>query len=78
MNDTHDIYSILFKEYPDILTVEQMSGLLDISTKTAYKLLSDGEIPCLKVGRQYKIPKVNVLVYLKILPDALPDSNLKN
>ncbi len=61
-----EAYSTVFKEYPDILDVVQMSGLLKVSKKTAYKLLKLGKIDCLKVGREYKIPKVNVIRYLRI------------
>lgn len=61
-----EAYNTVFKEYPDILDIVQMSGLLKVSKKTAYKLLKQGKIDCLKVGREYKIPKVNVIRYLRI------------
>lgn len=61
-----EAYKTVFKEYPDILDVEQMSALLKVSKKTAYKLLTQGKIDCLKVGREYKIPKANVIKYLRI------------
>lgn len=35
-----------------------------------YKLLSNGTIAALKVGRMYRIPKVHVLTYLRILNTA--------
>ena len=32
-----DVYRSVLKEYPDILTVEEMSKALGVSTKTGYK-----------------------------------------
>ena len=35
-----------------------------ISKKLAYRLLADGDILSVRVGRSYKIPKVSVIAYL--------------
>lgn len=64
-----ETYKTIFREYPDILDVRLMSKLLSVSKKTAYKLLKDGTVASVKVGREYKIPKVNIIRYLKILSD---------
>ncbi len=61
-----DAYKIILKDYPDILNVEQVSRILEISTKTCYKILRDGNICCLKVGRSYRIPKAHLFTYLCI------------
>ena len=53
-------------DYPDILTVTEASELLGVSTKTVYKLLKEGHIEKRAVGREFKIPKVNVTDYLGI------------
>ena len=63
---TQEIYRIVFKESPDILDVKQVSKLLGVSTKTVYKLLRDGTLDSLKIGREFKIPKVNVMKYVKV------------
>ncbi len=52
--------------YPDVLDAEQVSAILGVSTKTVYRLLHDGSITALKVGRSYRIPKVHLLSYLKV------------
>lgn len=57
----------MFKDYPDVVTVEQMSEMLDISTKTAYKLLNENCIKHFKIGRIFKIPKYNILIYLGLV-----------
>lgn len=64
---TNDPYMSLFKEFPDVVTVEQMSEMLGISTKTAYRLLQDNVIEHFKIGRIYKIPKFHILTYLNII-----------
>ena len=63
-------YKVRLKDFPDILNVDQLCEVLGISTKTGYKLLSNGTIAALKVGRMYRIPKVHVLTYLRILNTA--------
>ena len=39
---TKEIYRIVFKEYPDVLDVKQVSQLLGVCDKTVYKLIKDG------------------------------------
>lgn len=56
----------IFSDYPDVLTVEDLSRMLGISTKTAYKLLKEQKIKSITIGRTYRIPKVNLLQYLQI------------
>ncbi|MCL2776107.1 MAG: helix-turn-helix domain-containing protein [Oscillospiraceae bacterium] len=69
--NTQEIYCIVFKGYPDILDVKQVSELLGVSTKTVYRLLRENTINSLKVGREFRIPKVNVLRYVKIFGSAI-------
>lgn len=52
-----DVYRSVLKDYPDVLTVEEMSRALGVSTKTGYKLIRENKIESLKVGRSYRIPK---------------------
>ena len=59
-------YDRVLREYPDILTVEEMSQALGISTKTGYRLLRENKIEHLKVGRSYRIPKAHLLAYLRL------------
>ena len=57
-----DVYRSVLKDYPDVLTVEEMSRALGISTKTGYKLIRENKIESLKVGRSYRIPKAHLLL----------------
>ena len=55
------------KDYPDILDVAQMAQLLSVSKKTAYKFLAENRIAHIRVGHQYRIPKMNVIRYLRMI-----------
>lgn len=61
-----DAYKLMLKEYPDVLGIDQMCEILGISTKTGYRILREGKICCLKVGRAYRIPKAHLFTYLRI------------
>ena len=65
-----EAYRIMFRDYPDVVNVNQMSKMLGISDKTAYALLRDNKIEHFKVGRAYKIPKIHILSYLRVISPA--------
>jgi excisionase family DNA binding protein len=71
MSNTQELYGTVFKEYPDIMDVKQVSVILGISTKTVYKLLRNETIASLKIGREFRIPKVKVMRYVKIFGSPL-------
>lgn len=54
----------LFKDYPDIVNVQQISEMLHVSTPLVYRLLQDGTIPAKKVGTKYIIAKKSVIEFL--------------
>ena len=56
----------IFNEYPEVVDAEQMSEMLGISTKTAYRLLKNNEVKHFKIGRVYKIPKLHILQYINV------------
>ena len=60
-----EAYSVMLSDSPDIMNIEEMCSALSISKKTGYKLLREGKI----VGRTYRVPKVHVLSYLKIVDE---------
>ena len=63
-----DAYKMMFRDYPDVVTVEHMCEMLGgISTKTGYRLLKEGTIKSLTLGRQYRIPKLYIFEYLEIM-----------
>ena len=62
-----ELYRSILLDYPDVLDVNQVSVILGVSTKIVYRLLNDGVLPSLKVGRAFKVPKLYLLQYLNIL-----------
>lgn len=70
---TNDIYGIVFKNYPDVLNVQQVSELLGVSTKTVYKQIKGGSLKSIKVGREFRIPKVSIMSYINIFNDTKPE-----
>jgi len=61
----------VFKEYPDVLDVKQVSKVLGVSTKTVYRLLREGALDSLKIGREFRVPKVVVMKYIKVFGSPL-------
>lgn len=59
-----ELYTLMFPEYPDIVDVKQLQGMLGISRHLAYDLIADGYIRGIKIGNAYKVPKVNVINYV--------------
>lgn len=58
-------YGELFSTYPDLVDVNTLCEMLgNISKKLAYRLLADGSIKSVKIGRTYKIPKHYISEYL--------------
>jgi len=55
----------MFDEYPDILNIRQVSDILGISTKTAYKLVRE-EIESFNIGRAIRVPKIKLLLYMNL------------
>lgn len=66
-----EVYNLMLRDFPDIMNIDEMCTALDVSTKTGYKLLKEGKISSMKVGRTYRIPKVHVLAYLKIIDHSV-------
>lgn len=46
-----------FRELPMTLTVEEVSKLLRVGRNTAYRLIQEGSIRCIRCGRKIIIPK---------------------
>ena len=44
-------------QYGDLLTVDNMAEVLDVSTWTVYRLTDGGELPSVMVGRRLYFPK---------------------
>lgn len=64
-NDGEEYFETLFKDYPDVVKVEQLKEMLPkIGKNKLYKLLKDKKIHSKKIGRDYYVPKVSIIKYL--------------
>lgn len=70
-----DAYDLMFRAFPDVLTVPQLSRMLNINEKTAYQLVRQKRIVHFKVGRIYRIPKLEVLRFLSVVEDEADSQN---
>ena len=53
------------KHYPDALSVAEVSEILRVCSKTVYKMINVGTIPAVKVGRENRILKNDLVRYLR-------------
>ena len=54
-----------FKDYPDVLTVQQTAELLSVCKNTVYKLIRDQELPCRRIGSAIRIRKNDVINFMR-------------
>jgi excisionase family DNA binding protein len=50
---------------PLMLCVEDLMPILSIGRNRAYKLVRNGEIPSVRIGRLYRIPRSAVVSFIK-------------
>ena len=62
-----EIYRTMFTDYPDLLEMDQLCEILKVCKATAYRLLRENKIRHLRVGTEYKIPKIFVFTYLGLI-----------
>lgn len=53
-----------FKDYPDIVSFNQMMEMLHIGRNKGYTLLEQKKIRSIRIGNRHKIPKVNIIEFL--------------
>ena len=54
-----------FKDYPDVLTVQQTAELLSVCKNTIYKLIRENDLPCRRIGSAIRIRKNDVMDYIR-------------
>lgn len=68
MQSSYSLGIEMFQGYPDVLNLEEMSELLQISTKTGRRLLNSGEIRSFRIGKSYRIPKQHLISFIMGIP----------
>ena len=53
------------RSYSMALTVPEVAEILRVCTKTVYKLIKEGSIPHVKIGREIRVPKGCLIDYLQ-------------
>ena len=59
----------VFGELPSVMTVDEVSSVLGICSKTCCKLIRENKLHGVKVGRSYRIAKSELFRFLKVLPN---------
>ena len=54
----------MLENYNDVLRIKDIMDILEIGRNSAYKLISNGSIKSLIIGRNIRIPKIYLLDYL--------------
>lgn len=44
-------------DYPEVYTVEEFANIFKISVEAVRNLIRKGEVPAIKIGKQYRIPR---------------------
>lgn len=65
MNNIKENYQVMFTSYPDVVNINQLKEMLGIGITLAYRLVKQNTIKSLKIGREYKIPKANIISFLE-------------
>jgi excisionase family DNA binding protein len=47
-----------------LLTVTEVAGTMRVSNMTVYRLIKSGELPALRVGKNYRVMESDVVSYL--------------
>ena len=64
----------MFANYPDVLTVTELSRALRIGKNTAYSLVNSGEIKNVRIGKKILIPKLYLIEYFNDADLVEPDN----
>ena len=54
----------MFREYPEVVTVENVMEMLGIGRNLAYDIIRNGRLKTVKIGKRYIIPKQSVINFL--------------
>lgn len=68
----YEAYDKLFREYPDVVTIKDVSRMIGLGLRNTYKLFSDGKLHSLN-GNQKKIRATKVEIIRYILQSAQYD-----
>lgn len=60
-----DRHPTSFNDLPLTLQMEDLMPILNIGRNTAYELVRSGQIKSVRIGKQIRIPKENIRLFLE-------------
>jgi len=51
-------------QYPAFLTTEEVLGCLKVNPRTIYRLIKTGELPAVRIGRQWRFSRADLDAWL--------------
>ena len=63
-NNSVNICTDMFKEYPDVVSIDEVQQMLRIGKNAVYTLLKEQKIKNVRIGKKYIIPKKSVINFL--------------
>lgn len=57
-------YHVMFKSYPDVVTVKDLSKMLCIGRNSSYNLIHQNRIRFVRIGRDIFVPKICIIDFL--------------
>ena len=64
-----------YRDLADVLTVKEVAEFLQTKASTVYTLIKRNQLPAIRVGNGFRIPKKGMAQYLKINGVAPDDSD---
>lgn len=56
---------MLFQQYDDVLTTDEVCEILKIGKNALYELLQSGRLKGFRNGRVWRIPKESLVIYVR-------------
>jgi excisionase family DNA binding protein len=60
------------EERPELLTLLELAKFLRVGQRTAYRLAREGDVPAVKVGGQWRVPRAELERHLAGREEAAP------
>ena len=58
-------FTMALKNYPMAVNIREVAEILSMSTKLVYRLIKNGTILSVKIGRENRIPKTELIAYMR-------------
>lgn len=56
----------LFRDFNDVVTIEDIMKMLHLGRTTVYELLKSGVIYSVKIGKKYIVPKQSIINFISV------------